>query len=115
MEINAGIDIIEIDRFEKICKKYNKRFVNKIFTPSERKYLKNDILKMAISFSLKEAIWKTLPEEIQKKTFFKDIKIGWKKEKPFLLNEIENYKFLLSYSISENYAITLVFMLRSGI
>jgi phosphopantetheine--protein transferase-like protein len=115
MEINAGIDIIEIERFERTYREYKERFLNKIFTPSEKNYLKNDILKMAISFSLKEAIWKTLPEEIQKKTFFKDIKIGWKKEKPFLLNEIENYKFLLSYSISENYAITLVFMLRSGI
>jgi len=113
MEISVGIDIVEIDKFEKIFKRYGERFINKIFTLSEKEYFKNDVLKMAISFSLKESVWKALPEEIQKKFFFKNINIGWKENKPFLMNKIENYKFLISFSISQNYLITLVFMLRS--
>jgi len=113
MEISVGIDIVEIDKFEKIYKKYGERFINKIFTLSEKKYLKNDILKMAISFSFKEAIWKALPDEIQKKFFFKDINIGWKDNKPFLLNKIDNLHFLLSFSYSKKYVITLVLKLKS--
>jgi phosphopantetheine--protein transferase-like protein len=112
MEINAGIDIIEIEKFEKTYREYKERFINKIFTPSEKNYLKNDIYKMAVSFSIKEAIWKTLPDKIQKKIFFKDIEIGWRGNRPFLLNEIENCKFLFSFSISKNYVITLVFIIK---
>lgn len=110
MEINVGIDIIEIDRFKKICNKYKERFFKKIFSNVEMKYLKEDNIKMCIGFSLKESIWKALPEEIQKDFFFKDIKIGWINNKPFLIEKINNYKFLLTFSVSRKYVITMVFI-----
>ncbi len=111
MEINVGVDIIEIERFKEISHRYKERFFKKIFTDEEMKYIKGDILKMCISFSLKESIWKSLPEEIQKKILFKDIKIGWNNN-PFLLQKIENFKVVFSYSINEKYIITVVLLIE---
>lgn len=111
MEINVGIDIIEIDRFKKICDKYKERFLEKIFSDVEMKYLKEDIIKMCVGFSFKESIWKALNEEIQKKLNFKDIKIIWKNGKPFLVEKIKNCEILLSYSINKKYIITLLLMI----
>ncbi|MCM8818773.1 MAG: 4'-phosphopantetheinyl transferase superfamily protein [Candidatus Omnitrophica bacterium] len=112
MDIQLGIDIVEIYRFEKAYKKYKERFLKKIFSDEEIKYLQGDILKMCISFSFKESIWKALPEKLQKKYYLKEIKIGWKNEKPFLLFKINNCKIILSYSTSEKCVITSVFFIH---
>lgn len=112
MKIYTGIDIIEIERFKRPYEKYKQKFLEKIFFNDELKYLKKDFIKMCLSFSFKESIWKALPEEIQKKLLFKNIKIGWHKEKPFLMKEIKNYKILLSYSMTEKYIITIVLLIR---
>lgn len=113
MDIQPGIDITEIKRFKKAYKKYKGRFLNKIFSEEEMKYLKGDILKMCISFSFKESIWKALPQQLQKKYHFKKIKIIWNgSENPLLLFE-RNYKFSLSYLISKKYVITIAFLFRN--
>ncbi len=113
MEIQVGIDIIEIERFKNAYRKYKQRFLKKIFSAEEIKFIKGDIIKMCISFSLKESIWKSLPENIQKNYTFNKLKIGWKKDTPFLLNKIKNYKLLISYSATEKYVITLVLLFRT--
>ncbi len=62
MIIAIGTDIIEIVRIEKACKK-NIRFIEKIFTNSEREYFdtrKNPIGSIAVNFAAKEAISKML-------------------------------------------------------
>ncbi|MCM8767306.1 MAG: 4'-phosphopantetheinyl transferase superfamily protein [Candidatus Omnitrophica bacterium] len=112
MEIHTGIDIIEIERFKKAYEKYREKFLKKIFFNDELKLLKENLIKLCISFSLKESIWKALPEKTQQKLLFKDIKIGWKENKPFLLKKIRNYKILFSYSINENYVITFVLLIE---
>ncbi|MCM8804691.1 MAG: 4'-phosphopantetheinyl transferase superfamily protein [Candidatus Omnitrophica bacterium] len=112
MDINVGVDIVEINKFKNICYKYKERFFRKIFSDIEMEYLKKDSAKMCISFSFKESIWKALPEEIQRKIFLKDIKIGWKDNKPFLIEEINNYKFLLTFSLIGRYVVTIVLLLN---
>ncbi|HOK55745.1 MAG TPA: 4'-phosphopantetheinyl transferase superfamily protein [bacterium] len=112
MKIYPGIDLIEIERFEKAYQKYGEKFLKKIFYNDELLYLEKNIIKMCISFSFKESIWKSLPEKIQKKLLFKDIKIGWDNNNPFLLKKIENYEILLSYSITEKYIITTVLLIE---
>jgi len=79
----AGIDILERARIRKAITDYGERFVRKIFTKREIKnFPENRELYYSIGFSLKEAFWKTLPSDIQKKTYFDDIEIIWKRKKP---------------------------------
>ncbi|MCX7917940.1 MAG: 4'-phosphopantetheinyl transferase superfamily protein [bacterium] len=112
MKFYVGIDITEIEKFEKAYRKYKENLLKKIFSNYEIEALKGDVLKMCISFSFKESIWKALPEKMQKKLIFNKIKIGWKNGKPFLLEEIENYNYLLSYSITNKYVITLSLLFK---
>ncbi|MGB9677010.1 MAG: 4'-phosphopantetheinyl transferase superfamily protein [Candidatus Ratteibacteria bacterium] len=111
MKIYPGVDLIEIERFKKAYEKYGEKFLKKIFYNDELLLLGKNLTKMCISFSLKESIWKSLPEEIQKKILFKDIKIGWNNN-PFLLQKIENFKVVFSYSINEKYIITVVLLIE---
>lgn len=84
MEVTAGIDIVDIERFEKTLKRYGERFIRRIYTERELTHLpeRNKHFYMAASFSYKEAIWKALPDESQRDFYFKDIEIIWKKGKP---------------------------------
>ncbi len=82
-QVVAGIDILERARIRKAITDYGERFVKKIFTKREIKnFPENRELYYSIGFSLKEAFWKTLPSDIQKKTYFDDIEIIWKRKKP---------------------------------
>lgn len=110
MEIYTGIDILEIERFKRAVERYGNRFLNKIFSPDEIENLKEDILKMCISFSFKESIWKALPDEFQKKIYLKDIEILWKENQPFLINKIENFNSCLSFTLNNKYVITFVLL-----
>ncbi|MCX7705942.1 MAG: 4'-phosphopantetheinyl transferase superfamily protein [bacterium] len=81
--IEAGIDILERTRIKKAIKKYGDRFVNRIFTTREiRNFPEKKEIYYSIGFSLKEAFWKTLAPQIQKRIYFDDIEIIWKKQKP---------------------------------
>lgn len=112
MEIYTGIDIIEFEKFERVYKKYGEKFLKKVFHPEEVELLKKDILKLCISFSFKEAIWKALPEKEQKKFFLKDLKIIWRNNQPFLFLNYNTYCINLNFSFSKKYIITLAFLFR---
>ncbi len=63
MIIGVGIDIVEVERISKSIKKFENRFLNKIFTESEIEYCnskKNKFLHYAGRFAAKEAIVKSL-------------------------------------------------------
>lgn len=76
-DYRTGIDIVEWKRFESIVKKYGKRFVGRVYTHEEMKRTPEDnqFFYFALLFSFKEAVWKSLPEVVQKKTYFKDISV----------------------------------------
>lgn len=60
--IHTGIDIIEIRRIKKIILS-NRRFVEKVYTPTEISYCnskKNKWQHFAVRFAAKEAVWKAL-------------------------------------------------------
>jgi len=112
MKIYHGVDLIEIERFKKAYEKYGEKFLKKIFFDDEILLSEKKLLKMCISFSFKESIWKSLPEKIQEKLIFKDIKIGWNDNKPYLMKKIKNYKVLLSYSLSDKYVLTVALLIE---
>ncbi len=63
MIIGCGIDIVKIERIEKIINKWGESFTNRIFTSQERKYCKkkkNRYQSYAARFAAKEAFLKAL-------------------------------------------------------
>ena len=58
--IYTGIDMIEIDRIEKVLNEYNERFLNKIFTKNEQIYCNKRPKQLASRFAAKEAVMKLL-------------------------------------------------------
>jgi len=62
--IGCGIDLVKIERVEKIIKRWGDNFVFRIFTPSEREYCEkkkgNKYQSYAGRFAAKEALLKSL-------------------------------------------------------
>lgn len=78
MIFGIGIDIIEIDRIKKSIEKFDKLFLNKIFTQIELDYCKskkNKYQHYAARFAAKEAIAKALATGWSKGFRWKDIEI----------------------------------------
>ncbi len=78
MIFGIGIDIIEIERIKESIEKYDKAFLNKIFTQTELDYClskKNKYQHFAARFAAKEAIAKALATGWSKGFRWKDIDI----------------------------------------
>jgi len=62
--IGCGIDLVKIERIEKIIKKWGDNFIFRIFTPLEREYCEkkkgNKFQSYAGKFAAKEALLKAL-------------------------------------------------------
>jgi holo-[acyl-carrier protein] synthase len=61
--IGIGIDLVKSDRIKDAVRKWNKRFLNRIFTPPEQDYAfahKLPHLHLAGRFAVKEAVLKAL-------------------------------------------------------
>jgi phosphopantetheine--protein transferase-like protein len=85
VEITVGIDILDIKRLEKVIERYKEKFIKRIYTTKEIEHIpaQNRSYYMAVSFSFKEAIWKSLPDAQQKEFSFKDISIIWDNGTPY--------------------------------
>ena len=108
---NIGVDIVNIERFRK--KEYNKneKFYEKIFTKSEIGYclsFKNNSEHFAGKFAIKEAVKKSIRENIG----FKEIITDHNDSKPKItLKKKLNYRFLVSVSHEKDFAIAMVIAL----
>lgn len=58
--IYTGIDIIEIDRVERVFATYAERFLSRIYTPGEARYCRGRAPQLASRFAAKEAVMKAL-------------------------------------------------------
>ena len=124
MLIYNGIDIIDIRRIKNTIKKYDYRFKNKCFHPSEIIKSESRLKSMesyAKKYAAKEACAKALGTGLAQGVFWKDIEIvNNKYGKPFIklhnnaLKYFEafdkNYKFSIEVSLSDekNYAVANV-------
>jgi len=106
--IGIGIDIVDINDFERI--QYNKKpnFYKKIFLSSEINYClkyKNPYPHFAGKFALKEAVKKA----ISKKISMLDIETSHSKKQPFIkIKNKVDYSFLASISHEKNMAVGIV-------
>jgi len=105
-----GIDIVDINRFEKITYAEKPGFYNKLFTSSEIEYclrFKTPAEHFAGKFAIKESLKKSIDESIS----FLDIETYYleSKLKVELLNDWnKKYKVLGSISHDKNYSIAMV-------
>jgi holo-[acyl-carrier protein] synthase len=73
-----GIDIVEIDRIEKMIRSYGSQFLRKVFTEAEIEYCRK-MAKPPVHFAgrwaVKEAFYKALPQECQKVSGWKSVEV----------------------------------------
>jgi len=76
MIYGIGIDLVEINRIERIYKKWGDRFINKILTPREKDSSTGEISRyLASRFAAKEAFVKALGTGFSAGIGLKDIEI----------------------------------------
>jgi len=80
MIFGIGIDILEIKKFKNVTKIGGQNFLNLIFTKKERDYAKTaqDLRNLAIFFSAKESVFKSLnlpKSKIKNFNYFKNMEV----------------------------------------
>ena len=79
MIIGIGIDILNLERLNKIMNKYDQKFIDRIYGKNEieisKNKLNNSINYFRKRFSAKEATWKALSPYRGKGLFFREIEI----------------------------------------
>ena len=127
MIVGIGVDIVMIERIEKIFNEYGQRFLKKILGLDELNHIqkiynrKLKIQKIATRFAAKEAFSKALRTGISKGINFNQIVVlNEKNGKPFIKlientkKNVEkklkkkNYKISLSLSDEDEYAVAFV-------
>ena len=106
--MEVGIDIEEVSRIKKACKKWGNRFLSRIFTKSEIDYCflkSNPYPSLCGRFSAKEAIIKVYGSNLS----FNEIEILNDKDgKPYVLikgRAMDNLKISISHT--KNYAVAV--------
>ena len=59
-EVAVGVDIIEIDRIQRVLNEFGERFLQKVFTERERERYRHRVSELAARFAAKEATSKAL-------------------------------------------------------
>jgi len=114
MNKGLGIDLIEIDRIERVLVKYGQKFLDRIFTQKEQAYCKS-FHKMerhfAGRFAAKEAISKALGTGIGKNLSWEDMEVlNDEHGAPYVVLSLRaqaffhNPKILISISHAKEYA-----------
>lgn len=58
--LRTGVDLIEIERFRSAYQRYDQRFLNRVFTPTELEENGMNMASLAARFAAKEAVAKAL-------------------------------------------------------
>jgi len=107
-QIGIGIDIADVEKFEKIKYERKPKFYTKIFSPSEIAYclkFKNPYERFAGKFAIKEATIKTIKENVG----MLDIETSHVRSKPKIkIKNITKYQFQVSVSHEKKIAVAVV-------
>ena len=119
--VKIGTDICQIDRVKSVYKRYGKRFLERVLTENELKYVisnkKNLVSRLAGRFAAKEATSKVLGTGL-KGVYFKEIeiiressgapKIALHKRAKLKANKLGLSNFEVSISHEKGFAIAIV-------
>ena len=121
MILGIGVDLVKISRIEKILDRWNDRFLNRVYTPSEIALCvrrKRPAAAFAMRFAAKEALSKALGTGFRRGLAWKDIEVSRdRRGKPLLAlrgkagNIASEQKVLRSHvSLSDDgeYAVAMV-------
>ena len=112
-QIRIGIDIIDVEKFEKINFNEKPEFYKKIFLPSEIMYClkyKNPYERFAGKFAIKEATIKAIKEKIS----LLEIKTNHCKSKPNIkILRNKKYQFQVSVSHDKKIAVAVVISFKN--
>lgn len=113
-----GVDLIEIDRVERVVRQYGDRFLSRIFTPSEIAYCRtktNPFPHYAARFAVKEAFSKAWGSGIGEDLTWQDIEVIREfSGKPSILlsdrikSNYPDLKIQVSLSHTHHYAVAVV-------
>ncbi len=118
--LQAGVDLIEVNRIEAALARYGERFLTRVFTESELAYCRGRPHELAARFAAKEAVSKLLGVGIQHRdgVHWRDIQVvSGERGKPSVklsgkaerrAEEIGLRTFALSLSHTREHAIALV-------
>ncbi len=116
----VGIDVVDMDRFQKAVEKWGQRFTHRILTEKEIKYCQRKatgVQSMAVRFAAKEALIKCLPPQEQIAFPWHDAEIlSAKGGKPAislhgrLAQLLKDKQVLVSLSHSENSAVAVIIL-----
>ncbi|WP_245871556.1 holo-ACP synthase [Candidatus Nitrosotenuis aquarius] len=105
-----GIDIVDVQRFEKIKFQDKPTFYKKLFCQSEIKYClkyKNPAQHFAGKFACKEALKKSIKKQIS----FLDVETSHHNSRPVIRlhnTKLGKYRFLVSISHEKEFAVAVV-------
>ncbi len=112
--LGLGTDIIEIERIQKAYERHGNRLVKRLFSPHEQAYcekFESPWIRYAGRFAAKEAVIKTLGNQLPKVMSWKEIEIrndAQGKPEVHLSSRLQNllpgYSFLLSISHCNHFA-----------
>ncbi|MGD9891498.1 MAG: holo-ACP synthase [Dehalococcoidia bacterium] len=60
MQHATGIDVVELDRIEKVLRRHPERFLARVYTPAEVAFCRGRVPELAARFAAKEATMKAL-------------------------------------------------------
>ncbi|MFH1845965.1 MAG: holo-ACP synthase [Candidatus Omnitrophota bacterium] len=125
--VGLGIDIVNIERFDKVITQRGKAFLEKVFTCKEQEYAggkKAYSMHMAGKFAAKEAVKKALPDGAEIGLNWADIEILNDKDgKPYvclhghagkLMEKFGIAKILVSISHTKDYAASNAMAVTNG-
>lgn len=109
---SLGVDIVEIERIDKIIKEFGDLFLKKVYSDEEIKYCKSKAKPsqhFAARFAAKEAIAKALGTGFRNSLMLKDIEVrNDENGKPHVYFKGEkDDRFLISISHSANYVVAV--------
>jgi len=123
MIFGTGIDIIKIERIEKVIKRWGDRFINRVFTQDESTFCFKRVSPypaFALRFAAKEAFSKALGTGMKKGVAWRDIEVfHFKSGKPglkiygkslALCQKEEITSFHVSLSDEEEYGVAMVIL-----
>ena len=130
MIIGIGTDILNIKRISKIIKRYDQKFIDRVYGKNEIEIVRNKLKKsnnyFGKRFAAKEATWKALSPLRGDGLFFKEIEVlNDLNGKPFLLftgktkkyiqkkEKILNFKLKFDISISDEPPFIIAFVVIS--
>lgn len=56
----VGIDVVELDRVQRVLARHPQRFLDRVFTPAEQRFCRGRVPELAARFAAKEATMKAL-------------------------------------------------------